>query len=356
MINSDLIIGNKYIGAKHKPYIIAEMSGNHKMSLDRALKIVDVAADTGVDAIKLQTYTADTMTLDLSEDMFQINDPESLWYGKSMYQLYEEAHTPWDWHPIIMDRAKKKGLDCFSSPFDETAVDFLEKLNVPAYKIASFECVDIPLIEYVASKGKPIIISTGMANKDEIQDAVNACRIKGLNNLILLKCTSTYPADPKDSDLLTIPDLKDTFKCEVGLSDHTLGIGVAVSAIALGACVIEKHFTLSREEGGVDAAFSLEPKEMKQLVEEVDRSYRALGAVNYGVSSGREEKSLHARRSIYFVKNLKAGDTIKFDDLARIRPGFGLSPKYFQQLIGKKVVVDVFRGDPVQLDHFDEPL
>ena len=275
-------IGSKTIGAKNSPFIIAEMSGNHNQSLDRALSIVDAAANAGADAIKLQTYTADTMTLDIKKGDFFIDDPKSLWKGQSMHDLYKLAYTPWDWHKPIIEHARSKDLLCFSTPFDETAVDFLESLEVPAYKIASFECIDLPLIKKVASTKKPLIISTGMATKVEITEAVDAARSVGCKDLILLKCTSTYPASPKNTNLNTISHMKKLFNCEVGLSDHTLGIGAAVAAVAVGASVIEKHFTLSRADGGVDSAFSLEPSELSSLVSETKRAFQALGDISYG--------------------------------------------------------------------------
>jgi pseudaminic acid synthase len=332
-----------------QPFIIAEMSGNHNASLDRALEIVDAAADAGAHAIKLQTYTADTMTLDLNEGDFVISDPKSLWKGRQLYDLYKEAHTPWDWHKPIMDRASEKGILCFSSPFDDSAVDFLETLNVPAYKIASFELVDLPLIQKCARTGKPIIMSTGMATLAEIDDAVRAARENGCPEVVLLKCTSTYPASPENSNLRTLPHLKDLFHCSVGLSDHTLGIGAAVAAVALGATVIEKHFTLARADGGVDSAFSLEPRELKALVEETERAWQSLGCINYGLLEA-EKKSLQFRRSLYIGEAMKAGDILTPQNLRRIRPGRGLSPKYYEQLLGKTVKTDVKKGTPVTWD------
>lgn len=277
----EIRIGNRTIGNNRPPFIIAEMSGNHNQSLERALEIVEAATNSGVHALKLQTYTADTMTLDLSEREFFINDPKSLWKGKSLYDLYKEAYTPWEWHKPIFDRCKELGIICFSTPFDETAVDFLETLNASAYKIASFENNHLPLIRKAALTGKPLIISTGMATVAEMDETVRAAREAGCKELILLKCTSTYPASPEDSNVLTIPHMKDLFNCPVGLSDHTMGIGVAVAGVALGATVIEKHFTLSRADGGVDSAFSMEPEEMKQLVEETQKAWQALGRVSY---------------------------------------------------------------------------
>jgi pseudaminic acid synthase len=329
------------------PFLIAEMSGNHNQSLDRALEIVDAAAASGAHAIKLQTYTSETMTLDIDEGEFFISDPKSLWVGQSMHKLYRQAHTPWDWHAPIMERARQRGLACFSSPFDETAVDFLETLNVPAYKIASFECVDIPLIKKAAATGKPLIISTGMATIAEIAEAVDAARSAGCKDLVLLKCTSTYPASPANSHVRTIAHMRELFGCEVGLSDHTMGVGAAIAAVAFGATVIEKHFTLSRAEGGVDAAFSLEPHEFKSLVEETERAWQALGEIHYGPTQA-EEKARLRRRSLYIAEDMKAGDVLTPKNLRRIRPGHGLAPKYYEELLGKRVVRNVAKGTPVE--------
>ena len=331
------------------PFIIAEMSGNHNQSLDRALAIVDAAAGTGAHAIKLQTYTAETMTLDLQEDEFFISDPKSLWAGRSMHALYSQAHTPWEWHAPIMERAKHNGILCFSSPFDESAVDFLETLDVPAYKIASFECIDLPLIRKAASTRKPLIISTGMASIAEIAEAVDVARSAGCEDLVLLKCTSTYPASPENSNLLTIPHMRDLFQCEVGLSDHTLGIGVATAAVALGAKVIEKHFTLSRADEGVDSAFSLEPHEMAALVSEARRAAQALGQIHYGPTEA-ERNAVLRRRSLYVAQDLKAGDILNSTTLRRIRPGLGLPPKYYDNLLGKSVNQEVKKGTPMSWD------
>jgi len=333
-----------------KPFIIAEMSGNHNQSLERALEIVEAAARTGAHAIKLQTYTADTMTLDLNEREFFISDDKSPWKGQSLYDLYKIANTPWDWHQSIFDCAKKHGLICFSTPFDETAVDLLERLGAPIYKIASFENTDLPLIQRVAATGKPLIISTGMATEEELDESVNAARKAGCKDLTLLKCTSTYPATPENSNLLTIPYLKDRYGCEVGLSDHTLGIGVAVASVALGASVIEKHFTLKRSDGGVDAAFSLEPHEMKQLVEETGRAWQALGKAFLGPTEA-EKSSMIFRRSLYIAQDMKAGDILTKENLRRIRPGNGYPPKYFFDLLGKKVRQDIRRGTAFRPDH-----
>lgn len=342
-------IAERGINSNATPFIIAEMSGNHNQSIGKAFEIVDAAAKSGVHALKLQTYTADTMTLSVDSDEFCINDSDSLWSGSKLYDLYDKGHTPWDWHKPIMDRAKKLGMVCFSSPFDETAVDFLESLEVPVYKIASFENTDLPLIRKVSSTGKPIIISTGMATIAEIDQAVCAARESGCVDLTLLKCTSTYPATPKNSNVLTIPHLKKMFGCEVGLSDHTMGIGASIAAIAHGATVIEKHFTIDRAEGGVDSVFSLEPHEMSLLVTESKRAWQSLGKVTYGPSKD-EERSLAFRRSIYIAQDLVAGEEFTPENLRRIRPGFGLEPKHYDFLIGKHVSKDVKRGTPLTWD------
>ncbi len=327
------------------------MSGNHNQSLERALQIVEAAAESGVDALKLQTYTADTMTLDIKEGDFFINDEKSLWKGKSLYDLYKEAYTPWEWHEPIFKRCKELGLVYLSTPFDATAVDFLETLNVPLYKIASFENTDIPLIKKVASTGKPVIISTGMATISELEETVNAAREAGCKDLTLLKCTSAYPADPKEINLRTIPHLKELFGVKVGISDHTMGIGVAVASVALGATVIEKHFTLRRADGGVDSAFSLEPDEMKSLVNETRKAWEALGRVHYGLTE-KEKDSRKFRRSIYAVKDIEAGELISAENIKCIRPGFGLPPSFYEKLIGKIAKVKIKKGMPLQIGHF----
>ena len=342
----EIIAGNRKIGQGHPPFIIAEMSGNHNQSLDKALEMVCAAKEAGADALKMQTYTPETMTLDIDENEFMINEQGNLWQGKSLYQIYKKAYTPWEWHEKIFSLARKLELNIFSSPFDETAVDFLEELNPPCYKIASFEIVDIPLIKKAAATGKPLIISTGMASIREIADAVEAAGQAGCKDLILLKCTSNYPAPPEYCNLLTIPHMEQLFNCQVGLSDHTLGIGVAVASVALGATVIEKHFTLSRSEEGVDAPFSLEPDEMRQLVIETNRAWQALGKVNYGPTLG-EKNSLKRRRSLYVIKDMEGGEEFTKDNLGRIRPGVGLEPKYYDILIGKKVVKSIPKGTPV---------
>ena len=336
-------IGNRSIGQNHLPFVIAEMSGNHNQSLERALEIVEAAAKTGAHALKIQTYTPDTMTLDLDEREFHISDPNSLWAGTSLYKLYGEAYTPWEWHKPIFDRARELGIIPFSTPFDDTAVDFLESLDVPCYKIASFENTDLPLIRRVAATGKPLIISTGMASIAELDDTVRAAREAGCKDLILLKCTSTYPATAQNTNILTIPHLREMFDCEVGLSDHTMGVGVSVGSVALGATVIEKHFTLNRADGGVDSSFSMEPAEMVQLVVETERAWQALGQVSYGATEA-EKKSVQFRRSLYIVKDLKAGDVLTKENVRAIRPGLGLPTKYLEQVLGKQVKQDVKRG------------
>jgi N-acetylneuraminate synthase len=290
----EIKIGNHTIGTGHKPFIIAEMSGNHNQSLERAIQLVDAAAEAGAHALKIQTYTADTITLNARTSDFMINDKNSLWYGKNLYDLYTEAYTPWEWHKAIFDRAKEKGMIAFSSPFDETAVDFLEELNVPCYKIASFENTHFPLIKKVIQTGKPFIISTGVATLSDLQDLQEFLKANNAKNYILLKCTSTYPASPENTNILTIPHMSQLFNCHVGLSDHTMGIGVSIAAIALGARVIEKHFTLNRNDGGVDSAFSLEPQELKSLVYESERAFLSLGKVNYTLS----EKEMKSRERL----------------------------------------------------------
>lgn len=346
---SPLKIAGRSIGPSAPPLVIAEMSGNHNQSLERALKIVEAAAKAGAHALKIQTYTADTMTLDLSEGEFFISDPGSLWKGVSLYKLYQEAHTPWEWHKPIFDRAKELGLIVFSTPFDETAVDFLEKLDAPCYKIASFENTDIPLIRKAASTGKPLIISTGMATVAEMDETVRAAREAGCRDLVLLKCTSTYPASPENSNVLTVPHMRELFGCEVGLSDHTAGIGAAVAAVALGATVVEKHFTLNRDDGGVDSAFSLEPIELKSLVEETSRAWQSLGTVQYGTSEG-EKKSKVYRRSLYVAENMRAGEEFSAHNLRAIRPGLGLEPRYYEIILGRKAKSDLRKGTPLSWD------
>ncbi|MBW5448343.1 pseudaminic acid synthase [Cohnella sp. CFH 77786] len=345
----DIQLGHRKIGTGHAPFIIAEMSGNHNQSLDTALRIVDAAADSGAHALKLQTYRADLMTLDLEDGDFFIGDPNSLWKGQSLYRLYEQAYTPWEWHKPIFDRCRERGLIPFSTPFHPDAVDFLEELDVPFYKIASFENNDLPLIRRAASTGKPLIISTGLATIAELEEAVGAARETGCRDLILLKCTSHYPASPADSHLNTIPHLRHLFGCEVGLSDHTIGIGVPIASVALGATVIEKHFTLSRADGGVDAAFSLEPAEMKQLVSESERAWQALGGISYGLTE-KDRQSLKFRRSLYISRDVQPGETLSEDNIRIIRPGYGLSPKYLGMFLGRTASRPLKAGTPVSWD------
>lgn len=342
-------IGSRQIGLNAPPFVIAEMSGNHNQSLERALAIVEAAAQAGAHALKLQTYTPDTMTLDLDQGEFHIGDPNSLWAGTSLYKLYQEAYTPWEWHQPIFERAKALGMLAFSTPFDETAVDFLETLDVPAYKIASFENTDIPLIRKVAATGKPMIISTGMANVAELGESVREARAAGCRDLVLLKCTSTYPATPQNTHLRTIPHLRELFGCEVGLSDHTMGVGAAVAAVALGAVVVEKHFTLRRADGGVDATFSLEPAELASLVVETERAWQAMGQVQYGATSA-EQKSLVYRRSLYVVADIAAGEIFSADNVRAIRPGLGLPPKHLEVVLGRRAGRDLPRGTPLSWD------
>jgi len=336
-------IGHRAIGLDAPPFVIAEMSGNHNQSLDRALAIVDAAAKAGAHALKLQTYTADTMTLDIDDGEFRISDPDSLWADTSLYALYQQAHTPWEWHAPIFERAKSHGMLAFSSPFDETAVDFLESLEVPAYKIASFENTDLPLIRKAASTGKPLIISTGMATVAELDESVRAARAAGCRDLILLKCTSTYPASPLNTHLRTIAHMRELFGCEVGLSDHTMGVGAAVAAVALGASVVEKHFTLDRSAGGVDASFSLEPAELASLVTETERAWQALGQVQYGATVA-EQKSLVYRRSLYVVRDVAAGEALTRDNVRAIRPGLGLAPRHLETVLGRSARRPLARG------------
>lgn len=346
----EVIIADRKIGKNHRPFIIAEMSGNHNQSLEKALKIVDAAADAGADAIKIQTYTPDTLTIDSKDGLFFIKDNDSLWAGKSLYDLYKEAYTPWEWHKDIFERAKKRGIIAFSSPFDETAVDYLEALNIPAYKIASFENSHLPLLKKVASTGKPVIMSTGISSIGDLDESIKTLRNSGCINLILLKCTSSYPASPENINLNTIPNLSQLFNSIVGLSDHTLGIGVAIAAVALGASVIEKHFTLDRAEGGVDSAFSLEPNELKALVEETTRAFEALGSVKYEADPF-EKKSAQFKRSVYVVKDINKGEVFNSDNLKIIRPGGGLHPRYFEKLMGCKSRTSLKKGTPLTWDY-----
>ncbi len=347
-------IGTHPVGRDHPPFIIAEMSGNHDGDLDRALEIVDMVAASGAHSLKLQTYTADTMTLDVDRDEFTISDPKSLWYGRTLYELYEEAHTPWEWHEPIMRRAAELGVQCFSTPFDTTAIEFLEQFDPPCYKIASFENVDLPLIRAAASTGRPLIISTGIATFDEVDEAVEAARGAGCADLVLLKCTSAYPASPDDIHLNTLAAMRDRYGCEVGLSDHTLGLGTSIASVALGATVIEKHVTMRRADGGVDSAFSLEPDELSALVIESDRARRSLGGVQLGPSE-REQGALLRRRSLYFAADIAQGDTITSDNVRSIRPGLGLPPKHYDDLLGMVATADIRRGTPTSWDLVSHP-
>ena len=342
-------IGSRDIGVDHAPFIIAEMSGNHNQSLDRALEIVEAAAKTGAHALKLQTYTADTMTIDAPQAEFSIRDKKSLWNDEKLYDLYKKAYTPWEWHEPIMKHAAKLGMLCFSTPFDDTAVDFLEDLKVPCHKIASFENTDLNLVRKVAKTGKPLIISTGMASIAELDETVRAAREAGARDLVLLKCTSTYPATPENTNLRTIPHLRDLFGCEVGLSDHTMGVGASVAAVAFGATVIEKHFTLRRADGGVDSTFSMEPEEMAALVVETERARLALGGIAYGCTAA-ERPSLQFRRSIYVVKDIAAGEVLTRENIRCIRPGLGLAPKHFDLVLGRPARKAAVRGTPLSWD------
>jgi pseudaminic acid synthase len=346
---SSFPIAHRLIGPNHPPLVIAEMSGNHNQSLDRALAIVDAAADAGAHALKLQTYTADTITLNVRGGDFEICDQGSLWAGQNLHDLYTKAYTPWEWHRPIMERVRQRGMLCFSSPFDESAVEFLEQLEVPAYKIASFENNHLPLIRKAAATGKPLIISTGMASLGELEHAVAAAREAGCRDLVLLKCTSTYPATPTNTNIRTIPHLRELFGCQVGLSDHTMGVGVAVAAVALGATVIEKHFTLSRAEGGVDSGFSLEPQELAALVQESERAWQALGAVRYGPTEA-ERGSLIFRRSIYVAADIAEGERFTTENLRIVRPGHGAPPHLLEELLGRTARRDFQRGTPLSID------
>lgn len=346
----EIKIGQRSIGQGHQPFIIAEMSGNHNQSLDRALELVKAAAEAGAHALKLQTYTADTLTIDHRGGLFEIDDADSLWYGKNLYELYQEAFTPWEWHKEIFEYANSLGMLAFSSPFDETAVDFLEDLNVPAYKIASFESAHFPLLKKVAQTGKPVIISSGASKLNDLYESIQILKDNGCKEIILLKCTSTYPATPETTNLNTIPVFQSLFKdCLIGLSDHTMGIGVAVAAVALGARVVEKHFTLRRSDGGVDSAFSMEPEELRALVTETNRAFQAMGEVQLSTQKS-EEKSLRFKRSVYVVADIKKGDLLSPENIRVIRPGDGLAPKYYESLLGKVAGQDFERGTPLRFD------
>lgn len=349
--NADWIeIGNRKIGLGQPVFVIAEMSGNHNQSLERALEIVDAAAKAGAHAVKLQTYTADTMTLNLSKGEFFISDPKSLWKGNSLYELYHKAHTPWEWHRAILNRCQERGIIGFSTPFDETALNFLENLNVPCYKIASFENTDIPLIRKVASTRKPLMMSVGMATVEELNESVAAARDAGCRDLILLKCVSAYPAPAEDANLLTMQDLKRRYECLVGVSDHSLGVGVSIAAATLGADVIERHLTINRCEGGVDAAFSLEPKELELLVGEARKAKSAPGRISYGVVES-EKQSVKFRRSIYVAQDIKKGTLFSKENVRVVRPGAGLEPKYYDTVLGKRAACDIVCGTPLKQEH-----
>jgi len=348
---SAIKIAGREISDNHPPYVIAEMSANHNGRLETALKIIEEAKKAGADAVKLQTYKPDTITLDCDNDDFKMEG--GLWDGRTLYNLYEEAHLPWDWHKPLFDHAKKQGITIFSSPFDNTAVDLLEDLGAPAYKIASFEAVDLPLIRYVASTGKPMIISTGMADEEEIHEAIDAARSGGCNNLVILHCVSGYPAPAEDYNLATIVDMKRRYQIPVGLSDHTLDNTTAIGSVVLGACVIEKHFTLDRSGGGPDDSFSLEPGELAALCLDTRTVWQALGSVDYSRKSS-EQGNVKFRRSLYFVKDMIAGATISLSDIKSVRPGYGLSPKFFNELIGKKVNQNIERNSPVIWDKIEK--
>lgn len=348
----EIKIGSQTIGDSNPPFIVAEMSGNHNQSLERALEIVELAAQSGAHGVKLQTYTADTITLDIDENEFHIDDPNSLWEGNSLYKLYQKAYTPWEWHEPLLKRCRELGMIGFSTPFDDTAVDFLEELEVPCHKIASFENADIPLIKKIASTGKPVIMSTGMATIAELDNSVRALRENGCKDIILLKCTSSYPASPENTNVRTIPHMRDLFKVQVGLSDHTMGLGCAIAAVSMGATMVEKHFTSSRADGGVDSAFSAEPHEMNALVEETERAWQSLGKVTYGATE-QEKRSLIFRRSLYVAEDIKAGEKFDSRNLRVIRPGLGLEPKFYDVFLGKRATRDLKKGTPVSWDLID---
>jgi len=349
-MNKSIIIDGRRIGFDTPPYVIAEMSANHNGQLDNAIKIIEAAKMAGADAVKLQTYTADTITLDCDSEEFKIHG--GLWGGKTLYQLYQEAHMPWEWHKPLFEQARRLGITIFSSPFDKTAVDLLEDLNTPAYKIASFEAVDLPLIKYIASTGKPMIISTGMADADEIQEAIDAAREGGGKELALLHCVSGYPAPAADYNLRTLQDMQRRFGLVTGLSDHTLDNTTAIAGVALGAAIIEKHVTLDRSGGGPDDSFSLEPEGLKDLCQGARTAWQALGRVDYGRKSS-EQGNVKFRRSLYFVKDLQAGDTITTDTVRSVRPGYGLAPKYLEKILGARVTENITTGSPVTTKRVD---
>ena len=344
---SSITINGRSIGPGQPPYIIAELSANHNGDLAQALRIIDAATEAGADAVKIQTYRPDTITLKSDAPDFQIT--EGLWAGRTLYDLYEWAHTPWEWHTALFEHAAKRGITLFSSPFDPTAVDLLESLGTPAYKIASFEAVDLPLIRYVASKGKPMIISTGMADFEEINEAVEAARDGGCKELALLHCVSGYPAPASDYNLATLIDMAAKFHVPVGLSDHTLENTTAIASVALGACVIEKHMTLDRKGGGPDDSFSLEPAEFAQLCREARTAWRSMGTVDYGRKSS-ELGNVKFRRSLYFIADLKAGETICAETIQSVRPGYGIAPRFFDKIVGRKAARDIQKNTPVTFD------
>ncbi|WP_252255069.1 pseudaminic acid synthase [Clostridium sp. ZBS12] len=344
-MKNEIKIGNKIIGENSPVFIIAEMSANHLQDFDKAVEIIKAAKKAGADAIKLQTYTPDTITIDCDNEYFQITQG-TIWDGTTLHKLYEEAYTPWDWQPKLKEIAEKDGLICFSSPFDNTSVDFLEEMDVSAYKVASFEITDIPFIEYISSKGKPVIMSTGIANLSDIEEAVNACKRVENNQVILLKCTSAYPAPVEQANLMTIPNMAKTFDVVAGLSDHTLGSSVSIAAVALGAKVIEKHFTLSRKDGGPDAAFSMEPHEFKQMVEDIRNVEKALGKVTYELTE-KQKKSKEHSRSLFVVKDIKKGEMFTEENVRSIRPGFGMKTKYIKDILGKTAKMDLKKGTPM---------
>jgi N-acetylneuraminate synthase len=347
-IQPDIWIAGRRISSNVPPYVIAEMSANHNGRIENAFNMIDEAKKSGADAVKMQTYRPDTITLDCTTEEFQIKG--GLWDGRTLYDLYQEAHTPWDWHKPLFEHAKKLGITIFSSPFDNTAVDLLEDLNVPAYKIASFEAIDLPLIKYVAGTGKPMIVSTGMADVEEIQEAIDAAREGGCKELAILHCVSGYPAPAQDYNLRTISNMMQRFGLVTGLSDHTLDNTTAITSIALGASIIEKHFTLDRSRGGPDDSFSLEPSELADLCRDSKTAWAALGQVDYGRKSS-EHANVKFRRSLYFVEDMKAGEVISPNQVKSIRPGFGLAPKFLNQILGKTVVVDIVRGTAVRQIH-----
>jgi len=345
-------IGNTVVGEEYPPFIIAEMSGNHGASLKQALDLVEAAAQSGANAIKLQTFDADSMTLKSDLPIFKVEAEQKFWGGRSLWDLYDEAKTPRTWHKPIFERARELGILCFSTPFDEEAVDFLERLDPPAYKVASFECTDIPLIKYIASTGRPMLISVGMATLEEIERTVDAAKCAGASQLVILKCTSTYPASCENANVRAIPKLRELFSCEVGFSDHTMGIGSSIAAVAMGATVIEKHFALSRSAGGTDVGFSLEPAEFTTLVEETRGAWAALGTEQIGPTNA-EQDSLRYRRSIFAVRNIEAGEEFTPANVRRIRPGLGLEPRFYESIIGQRAAVTITEGTPLHWDLVD---